>query len=133
MPSHPHGANVATAAAVFLAILLAVVWLRSSGDPPLAVPAPLPAEAPLTVPTPDRVPAASAVLRQGGGGDRTGRVGGGKRPGGAVEGSRADERRAQGRGRRAGERQDPPAVRPGPGGSGASAPQPPAAPEFAIG
>lgn len=60
MPADPRRRNAATALAVVLAVLLALVWLRSSGDAPPQVPAGL------GVPAPSAEPAARTELGQGG-------------------------------------------------------------------
>jgi hypothetical protein len=91
MPSTPRGRNAATTVAVVLAVLLAVVWLRSSGDGTPWVPVGLPVE---TTPTTVAEPADPTGLRQGEEAEaERPAAADGKRTGGAPESGRRSERR----------------------------------------
>src|SRR5215213_22175 len=137
MPSTPRGRNAATTVAVVLAILLALVWLRSSGADTPSVPIGLPVE---TVPAAVEAPARPAGLGQ----ERSGaeaasagaRLGGQdrERPKRRHRGERV-RRRA---GRRGADRAPPPpsagsgGAAGGTGGATSAAPQQ-VPPEFALG
>jgi len=160
MPSISQRRNAATAVAVVLALLLAVVWLRSADGPAPAVPAGLtPTAPPATATQPTlglrggrRAKDRSRGERHGRGERRDVRAGREADGGGADRAGGAEDARAPcgARCARARRRQDPPAAAPGLGaerggarsggaaagtGAGASerAPSAPAAPEFAIG
>jgi hypothetical protein len=147
-PRQKRRANTITAVAIALTILLAIVWLRSSGDTAPAVPAGLPPKVPAAAEAaPSQEPAGSAELGQGegGGAAERGRAGGAERAGDTqTRPPRAKARgreRHESRGQRRnadGSRPDPPARAPRLGASGGGAGAPAAAPareapEFAIG
>ena len=71
MPADPRGRNAATALAVVLVVLLAFVWLRSSGHAAPPVPAGLAVPAPAAAP-----PERAAPSRLGQGGEARGRKAG---------------------------------------------------------